>query len=128
MQLLRAFRRAKEGNGRLHFLGLVSDGGVHSHIKHLEALMQAAAVHYGVPSCFVHAFTDGRDTAPRSGAGYMEELQRFIDKVRLVRKSFFLFLFHLQHGNIQGHSRLRLAGYTQPKPTRPSVWQRRPAR
>ena len=57
---------AKSNGGRLHFLGLVSDGGVHSHITHLEALL-AAAKDAGVSQSFVHYFADGRDTSPTSG-------------------------------------------------------------
>ncbi|MDA3786461.1 MAG: 2,3-bisphosphoglycerate-independent phosphoglycerate mutase [Deltaproteobacteria bacterium] len=57
----------------LHLLGLVSDGGVHSHLNHLLALVAAAAAR-GVEKIFIHAFTDGRDTAPLSGAGYMTTL------------------------------------------------------
>ena len=56
---------------RLHFLGLVSDGGVHSHYQHLVALAQAAQA-AGVTDIFVHAFTDGRDTSPTGGAGFLE--------------------------------------------------------
>jgi len=56
---------------RLHFLGLVSDGGVHSHYEHLVALAQAASA-AGVIDIFVHAFTDGRDTSPTGGAGFLE--------------------------------------------------------
>ena len=61
-----AFDRAKAGNGRLHFLGLVSDGGVHSHQTHLEAMLRAAK-ETKVPKSFVHFFADGRDTGPVSG-------------------------------------------------------------
>lgn len=64
--LIQAFDTAKSNGGRLHFLGLVSDGGVHSHITHLEALL-AAAKRAGVPKSFVHFFADGRDTGPTSG-------------------------------------------------------------
>lgn len=64
---------AKNGNGRLHLCGLVSHGGVHSKQTHLYALLQAAK-DAGVPNVFVHCFGDGRDTDPKSGAGYMEEL------------------------------------------------------
>lgn len=64
---------AKKGNGRLHLLGLVSDGGVHSHITHLFALLSAAK-EAGVKETYVHFFGDGRDTDPKSGAGYMQEL------------------------------------------------------
>ncbi len=65
---------ARASGGRLHLAGLLSDGGVHSHIRHLEALC-AAAARAGVP-VRVHCFMDGRDTAPESGAGYAAELQR----------------------------------------------------
>jgi len=68
-----SFQRAVDGNGRLHLLGLVSDGGVHSHIKHLFALLQLAK-EIKVPKVFIHFFGDGRDTDPQSGAGYMKEL------------------------------------------------------
>jgi 2,3-bisphosphoglycerate-independent phosphoglycerate mutase len=71
--IVKAFSAAKEGNGRLHLLGLVSDGGVHSHINHLLALI-AAAKDAGVPETYVHFFGDGRDTDPKSGAGYMKTL------------------------------------------------------
>ncbi|KAK0611509.1 BPG-independent [Immersiella caudata] len=64
---------AKNGNGRLHLCGLVSHGGVHSKQTHLYALLQAAK-DAGVPKVFIHFFGDGRDTDPKSGAGYMEEL------------------------------------------------------
>jgi len=68
-----SFQRAKDGNGRLHLLGLVSDGGVHSHINHLYALLKVAK-EMGVPKVFIHFFGDGRDTDPKSGAGYMKDL------------------------------------------------------
>ncbi|POR36140.1 2,3-bisphosphoglycerate-independent phosphoglycerate mutase, partial [Tolypocladium paradoxum] len=64
---------AAKGNGRLHLCGLVSDGGVHSKQTHLYALLKAAK-EYGVPKVFIHFFGDGRDTDPKSGAGYMQEL------------------------------------------------------
>ena len=63
---------AKKSGGALHLLGLLSDGGVHSHIRHLFALLEAAQK-AGVPA-FVHAFMDGRDTAPDSGVNFMREL------------------------------------------------------
>lgn len=69
-----AARGAAEGRA-LHLLGLVSDGGVHSHQRHLHALLRMAA-QQGVKRVFVHAFMDGRDTLPTSGAGYLEELQQ----------------------------------------------------
>jgi 2,3-bisphosphoglycerate-independent phosphoglycerate mutase len=63
--------------GRLHLMGLVSDGGVHSGWEHLEALIELAAEE-GVPDLVVHAFTDGRDTPPRSGRTYVAELERWL--------------------------------------------------
>jgi len=69
-----ALSRAKEAGRRLHFMGLVSRGGVHSQQDHLHALLRIAA-DAGVPDVVVHAFTDGRDTAPKLGAGYLAELE-----------------------------------------------------
>ncbi|OBZ68548.1 2,3-bisphosphoglycerate-independent phosphoglycerate mutase [Grifola frondosa] len=77
--IVESCKRAKEGNGRLHLLGLVSDGGVHSHINHLYALIETAK-EVGVPHVYIHFFGDGRDTAPRSAAGYLKDLLAFIDK------------------------------------------------
>ena len=71
--LTNCFQRAKETNGRLHLLGLVSDGGVHSHINHLYGLLQVAK-EIGVPHVYIHFFGDGRDTDPKSAAGYMQDL------------------------------------------------------
>ena len=68
----RRARRAPE-RGRLHLLGLVSDGGVHASMEHLRALVELAAAE-GVPDIVIHAFTDGRDTSPDSGAGYLAEV------------------------------------------------------
>jgi 2,3-bisphosphoglycerate-independent phosphoglycerate mutase len=72
--LLQACRRAKAHGGALHLLGLVSDGGVHSSLEHLSACLELAR-REGVARCFVHAFMDGRDTPPSSGAGYMRQLE-----------------------------------------------------
>jgi 2,3-bisphosphoglycerate-independent phosphoglycerate mutase len=70
--------RARSGpRGRLHLLGLVSDGGVHSGWEHIEACIELAAAE-GVPDLVVHAFTDGRDTLPDSAVGYIEELERWL--------------------------------------------------
>ncbi|MEO8092654.1 MAG: 2,3-bisphosphoglycerate-independent phosphoglycerate mutase [bacterium] len=72
---------AREGpNGRLHMLGLVSDGGVHSGWSHLRALVELAAREQ-VPDPVVHVFTDGRDTLPTSGAGYVAQLQGWLDEL-----------------------------------------------
>ena len=68
-----SFKHAKEGNGRLHLLGLVSDGGVHSHINHLFGLLQVAK-EMSVPHVFIHFFGDGRDTDPKSATKYMKQL------------------------------------------------------
>lgn len=65
---------AKTNNKTLHLIGLVSDGGVHSHINHVKALASLAQ-QAGIEDVAVHAFTDGRDTDPKSGYGYMAELQ-----------------------------------------------------
>jgi 2,3-bisphosphoglycerate-independent phosphoglycerate mutase len=70
--------RARESRrGRLHAIGLVSDGGVHSGWEHIEAVIELAASE-GVPDLVLHALTDGRDTLPHSGAGYVEEVQRWL--------------------------------------------------
>jgi len=71
-----AFEYAKTNNKPVHFLGLVSDGGVHSHIEHLKALIKAAD-ESGVQQSFVHAFTDGRDVDPKSGKGFLVDLDQF---------------------------------------------------
>lgn len=74
--LKEAFAYAKEHNKPVHFLGLLSDGGVHSHTTHLKGLIEAGES-YGVNQMFVHAFTDGRDVDPKSGIGYLEDLTTF---------------------------------------------------
>jgi len=73
--LQEAMKRAKSGSGAVHFMGLFSDGGVHSHVEHLHALLELAR-REGVPRAFVHAFLDGRDTPPRSGLGYMQAFEK----------------------------------------------------
>jgi 2,3-bisphosphoglycerate-independent phosphoglycerate mutase len=73
-----AFRYARDHGGQVHVMGLVSDGGVHSYQHHLHALIEAAA-DAGVEAV-THAFTDGRDTAPTSGADFLAELQTVIDR------------------------------------------------
>ena len=72
--LIKAFETAKNGNGRIHFFGLVSDGGVHSSQEHLHALCQMAEDH-GIEHSFIHAFMDGRDCDPKSGLGFIEKLE-----------------------------------------------------
>ena len=73
-ELQKAFDYAKSNNKKVHLLGLVSDGGVHSHINHLFGLLDAARED-GVNNVYVHAFTDGRDVDPKSGYGFISELQ-----------------------------------------------------
>ncbi len=77
-----ALRRAcalalESRRGRLHAVGLISDGGVHSGWEHIEAVIELAASE-GVPDLVLHALTDGRDTLPRAGAGYVEEVGRWL--------------------------------------------------
>ncbi|MEN9951181.1 MAG: hypothetical protein RLY85_1933 [Bacteroidota bacterium] len=69
-----AIQYAKKNNKKLHLLGLVSDGGVHSHISHLKALTDICQ-QAGLDQVFIHAFTDGRDTDPKSGLGFIQELE-----------------------------------------------------
>ncbi|MFO7701403.1 2,3-bisphosphoglycerate-independent phosphoglycerate mutase [Psychroflexus maritimus] len=78
-ELKQAFEYAKSKNRKVHFLGLVSDGGVHSHIKHLKGLVKAAD-DAGVQEKFVHAFTDGRDVDPKSGKSYIQDLLPHLKK------------------------------------------------
>ena len=73
-----AFDYAKSNDKKVHFLGLVSNGGVHSHIDHLKALITAAEIS-GVKKAFVHAFTDGRDVDPKSGLGFLTDITSFCE-------------------------------------------------
>lgn len=73
-QLIKALENCKKNNTALHLFGLLSDGGVHSHITHLYGLLELAKRH-GLENVYVHAFLDGRDTAPTSGKGFMEALE-----------------------------------------------------
>ena len=75
--LLASIRYAKNNNKPLHLVGLVSDGGVHSHINHLKAICNVCK-QGGLSNVFIHAFTDGRDTDPKSGLGFMTELQQHL--------------------------------------------------
>lgn len=72
------FDRVKSTSGRLHLMGLCSDGGVHSHLSHIIALARYAS-EAGVPKVFIHAFLDGRDTDPRGGVAYLETLQEALE-------------------------------------------------
>ncbi|MDN3676190.1 2,3-bisphosphoglycerate-independent phosphoglycerate mutase [Flavobacterium paronense] len=75
--LIDAFNYAKSNNKAVHFLGLVSDGGVHSHTSHLRSLIDASQ-DFGLDRVFVHAFTDGRDVDPKSGKKYIQDLENYI--------------------------------------------------
>ena len=75
--LLDAFQYAKDHNKAVHFLGLISDGGVHSHTSHLRGLIDASQ-DFGLPKVFVHGFTDGRDVDPKSGKGYIQDLENYL--------------------------------------------------
>lgn len=80
MVLTSQFQFAKDNNKKVHFIGLTSNGGVHSHINHLMALLDAAADFGLTDQVFVHAFTDGRDCDPHSGVGFIGELQQHMEK------------------------------------------------
>lgn len=72
-----AFHYAKDHSKKIHFLGLVSNGGVHSHIEHLKGLVDAAE-DFGLEKVFIHAFTDGRDVDPKSGAFFIGDLENHL--------------------------------------------------
>jgi len=75
--LLDAISYAKENNKNIHLLGLVSDGGIHSHIDHLKGLLDVAAEN-NLKNVFLHAFTDGRDCDPKSGISFIETIQNYM--------------------------------------------------
>ena len=77
--LLKAIRYAREYEKPLHLIGLVSDGGVHAHLNHIKALTTICK-NEGLNNVLVHAFTDGRDTDPKSGHGFLLDLQEHLDK------------------------------------------------
>ena len=77
--LLHAMENAKKPGAALHLMGLLSDGGVHSHIRHLFGLIEMAKK-MGVEMVYIHCFMDGRDVPPTSGAEYIEELQKELEK------------------------------------------------
>lgn len=76
--LKEAFEYAKQNNKSVHLIGLLSDGGVHSHIKHIKGLCDATAA-YHLNKVFIHAFLDGRDTDPKSGVNYITDLENYIN-------------------------------------------------
>lgn len=79
-ELLKAMKNAKENNTALHLMGLLSDGGVHSHINHLKGLLEFAKKE-GLTEVYVHAFMDGRDVAPSSGKEFIEKTEEMMKEV-----------------------------------------------
>lgn len=77
LALIAAFDKVKTRNTKLHFMGLLSNGGVHAHIDHVKALCTYAE-QAGIERYFVHAFTDGRDTDPKSGAGFVNDMEHHL--------------------------------------------------
>ena len=75
--LIKAINHAKENNSSLHIMGLLSDGGVHSHIRHLFAILDMAKK-YNLSKVYIHAFLDGRDTLYNSGISYLKKLEDYI--------------------------------------------------
>lgn len=78
-ELAKAFDYAKANNKSVHFIGLVSDGGVHAHIEHLKSLLSSSQ-EAGLSNVFIHAFTDGRDCDPKSGLKFLTDLQNHCQK------------------------------------------------
>lgn len=85
-ELVALLQRCKQNGKRLHLLGLLSDGGVHSHIDHLLALCDIIEAHQ-VPEVYIHAFTDGRDTDPKMGSSYVSKLLKHIKNQHIVLAS-----------------------------------------
>ncbi|MEG0806967.1 MAG: 2,3-bisphosphoglycerate-independent phosphoglycerate mutase [Alistipes sp.] len=78
-EIVNAFEYARKSGANVHFMGLVSDGGVHSSLEHLCKLCDISAA-YGLKNTFVHCFMDGRDTDPRSGKGFLADLEQHMAK------------------------------------------------
>lgn len=80
--LLNTFNKVKSKNTNLHIMGLLSDGGVHSHIEHLFGLLDMAKQN-GIKNIFIHCFLDGRDVSPTAGAGYLEQLEKKLEELKI---------------------------------------------
>ena len=78
-EIIAAFEYAKKQNKNVHFLGLVSNGGIHSHINHLKGLLNTANDHH-LKNVYLHAFTDGRDCDPKSGNAFIEDIENHMQK------------------------------------------------
>ncbi|MBF0228165.1 MAG: 2,3-bisphosphoglycerate-independent phosphoglycerate mutase [Desulfamplus sp.] len=85
-QLMKIMQTIKDKGSSLHLMGLLSDGGVHSHIDHLFALIEMASK-FKINNIFIHAILDGRDTPPQSGINYLTELQKYIESKNLENRS-----------------------------------------
>ena len=81
-EILKTIRHAKKNNSKLHILGLLSDGGVHSHINHIFALIDMAKSE-GIEKLYIHAFLDGRDVAYNSAGVYIEKLENYLKKLEI---------------------------------------------
>ncbi|MDD4027764.1 MAG: 2,3-bisphosphoglycerate-independent phosphoglycerate mutase [Bacilli bacterium] len=81
-ELLNAIKHSKENNSNLHIMGLLSDGGVHSHIDHFKALIKLAKIN-NINNLYIHIITDGRDTLPNNSYKYIEELQQTISEYNI---------------------------------------------
>ena len=86
--LVAAVKHAKEKGTNLHLFGLLSDGGVHSHIEHLYALLRLAKSE-GLEKVYIHGFLDGRDVAPQSAETYLKELNEKLKSTALVKLQHF---------------------------------------
>ena len=82
IELLNVINHVKENNSKLHLIGLLSDGGVHSHINHLFALLDLCKKEK-VKEVYIHIFTDGRDVSPTSGIKYIEALEKKMKSIKL---------------------------------------------
>ncbi|WP_423064656.1 2,3-bisphosphoglycerate-independent phosphoglycerate mutase [Candidatus Phytoplasma fraxini] len=88
-QFLKSINHAKKHNSKIHLLGLISDGGVHSYLKHFESLLDLMKKHQVEDITYLHAFTDGRDTDPYSGLKYMQQILNYGFKVASVSGRYF---------------------------------------
>ncbi len=81
-EILKVIEQVKKNDSKLHLLGLVSDGGVHSHLNHLLALLDLCKMHH-VPKVYLHLFTDGRDVDPRSAYAYLSKVEEKLQEIQL---------------------------------------------
>ncbi|WP_323847791.1 MAG: 2,3-bisphosphoglycerate-independent phosphoglycerate mutase [Phytoplasma sp.] len=88
-QFLKAINHVKQHNSKIHLLGLISDGGVHSYLPHFESLLDLMKKHQVEDRTYLHAFTDGRDTEPYSGIKYMQQILNYGFKVASVSGRYF---------------------------------------